>query len=135
MEAGEPLSPKNLNKIYGLLLAKYYGPEVYIDKSDAYAWMEFPHYYLDFYLYSYATSFSASIQIASEIRNGENDSSKRFVNFMESGNSDYPVEILKKAGVDLTDTAPYEAVSKIFNELMDEMERILGSGNGLTIDI
>ena len=135
VEAGEPLSPQNLNNIYGMLLAKYYGPEVHIEKSDSYAWMEFPHYYLDFYLYSYATSFSASIQIATEIRNGENDSSKRFVNFLESGNSDNPVEILKKAGVDLTDPAPYEAVSKIFNELMDEMERILDSGKGLTRDI
>jgi oligoendopeptidase F len=135
VEAGEPLSPQNLNKIYGMLLARYYGPEVHIEKSDAYAWMEYPHYYLDFYLYSYATSFSASIQIASEIRNGENDASKRFVNFLESGNSDYPVEILKKAGVDLTKPAPYEAVSKIFNELMDEMERILDSAKGPTRDI
>jgi oligoendopeptidase F len=108
---------------------------VHIEKSDTYAWMEYPHYYLDFYLYSYATSFSASIQIASEIRNGENNASKRFVNFLESGNSDYPVEILKKAGVDMTSPAPYEAVSKIFNELMDEMERILDSAKGQTRDI
>lgn len=127
VEAGEPLSPQDLNNLYGMLLSKYYGPEVLIEKPDTYAWMEYPHYYLDFYLYSYATSFSASIQIASEIRNGENDASKPFVNFLESGNSAHPVEILKKAGVDVTCPAPYEAVSNIFNELMDEMERILDS--------
>jgi len=127
VEAGEPLSPQNLNENYGLLLSKYYGPEVYIEESDTYAWMEYPHYYLDFYLYSYATSFSASIQIASNIRNGDTDASNRFMDFLKAGNSDYPVEILKKAGVDMTSPAPYEAVAALLNELMDDMERILNS--------
>lgn len=124
-EAGEPLSPQLLNDTYGMLLSKYYGPELIIEESDTYAWMEYPHYYLDFYLYSYATSFSASIQIASEIRNGEAGAGKRFMDFLEAGNSDYPVEILKKAGVDMTTPAPYKAVSTLLDELMDEMERIL----------
>ena len=89
--------------------------------------MEYPHYYLDYYLYSYATSFSAAIQIASDIRNGGADATKRFITFLEAGNSDYPVEILKKAGVDMTSPTPYEAVSKTLNDLMDEMERILNA--------
>jgi oligoendopeptidase F len=125
VESGEPLSPQLLNDSYGMLLSKYSGPEVIIEKSDTYAWMEYPHYYLDYYLYSYATSFSAAIQIASDIRNGGADATKRFITFLEAGNSDYPVEILKKAGVDMTSPTPYEAVSKTLNDLMDEMERIL----------
>jgi len=125
VEAGESLSPPKLNETYRDLLAKYNGPEVYIVDSDTYAWMEYPHYYLDFYLYSYATSFSASIQIASDIRNGEAEAAEQLINFLEAGSSDYPVETLKKAGVDMTSPAPYKAVAKTLNDLMDEMERLL----------
>jgi oligoendopeptidase F len=108
-----------LNDQYERLLTKYYGPEVVIEKSDTYAWMEYPHYYLDFYLYSYATSFSAGIQIASDINSEGTPATERFMQFLESGNSDYPVDILKKAGVDMTSPLPYQSVSKMMNDLMD----------------
>lgn len=127
VEAGKPLNPQFLNETYGKLLSKYYGPVVVIKESDTYAWMEYPHYYLDFYLYSYATSFSASVQIASDIINGGSDATGSFINFLKAGNSAYPVELLKKSGVDLTSPAPYEVVAALLHDLMDEMENILNS--------
>lgn len=119
VESGESLSPQFLNNQYKELLSKYYGPEVYINELDSYAWMEYPHYYLDFYLYSYSTSFSAAIQIAREIKEEGAPARESFIEFLESGNSDYPTEILKEAGVDLGSPIPYQAVSQMMNELMD----------------
>jgi len=87
--------------------------------------MEYPHYYLDYYLFSYATSFTASIQIASDIQNEGEVARDRFMDFLAAGNSDFPVDVLKKAGVDMTGSQPYEAVVVKLNEIMDEMEQIL----------
>jgi len=125
VENGEPLTSDALNSLYGELLIRYYGPEVYVEETDAYAWMEYPHYYLDYYLYSYVTSFTAAIQISSKIVNKEDRASEQFINFLIAGNSDYPVEVLKKAGVDMTTAEPYEVVVLRMNQLMDEMERVM----------
>lgn len=127
VEAGESLSPQELNENYGTLLAKYYGPGLNLDLSDSYAWMEYPHYYLDYYLYSYASSFAAALQIASDINNEGGPAIDRFIRFLEEGNSDRPVEILKRAGADMTKAEPYETVTQRMNELMDEMELLLQS--------
>lgn len=123
IESGATLSPRLLNEHYALLLSRYYGPDVYIDETDAYAWMEYPHYYLDYYLYSYATSFSAGVQIASDIREQGSPAVLGFMQFLEAGASDNPVAIVQVAGVDLTSPQPYEAVIKMMNELMDEIEK------------
>ncbi|MCK4748067.1 MAG: oligoendopeptidase F, partial [Bacteroidales bacterium] len=125
VENGEPLSAYKLNELYGQLLARYYGQGVSVEDADTYAWMEYPHYYLDYYLYSYATSFTAAIQIATNIRSEGDRATEKFLKFLEAGNSDYPVEMLKKAGVDMTSSQPYEAVARMMNELMDEMELLL----------
>ena len=125
VENGEPLTSDALNSLYGELLIRYYGPEVYVEETDTYAWMEYPHYYLDYYLYSYVTSFTAAIQISSKILNKEDRASEQFMNFLKAGNSDYPVEVLKKAGVDMTTADPYEVAFLRMNQLMDEMERVM----------
>ena len=127
VENGGSLTAESLNQHYGQLLAKYYGPEVTLTEIDNYAWMEYPHYYLDYYLFSYATSATAAIQIAAAIDNQGDSAKNRFMEFLCSGNSDYPLEILKKAGVDMDGEEPYEAVVTRMNELMDEMEQILKS--------
>ena len=125
VENDEPLSAIVLSEMYGKLLTEYYGDHICITDVDKYAWLEYPHYYLDYYLYSYATSFAASVQIASNIYKEGDPAVFRFIDFLEAGNSDYPVEVIKKAGVDLTTQLPYEAVSIMMNELMDEIEKTL----------
>jgi len=125
VENGNPLSAEKLGELYAELLALYYGPDVTIDETDKYVWMEWPHYYLDYYLYSYATSFAAAIQIAGNIQQEGDPAIQRFNAFLEAGNSDYPVEVLKKAGVDMTSPQPYIAVAEKMNQLMDEMEKMI----------
>jgi len=125
VENGGLLSAKELCETYGKLSALYYGEDVTINELDKNFWLEFPHYYLDYYLYSYATSFSASIQIASNIVNEGEPAIKQFMDFLKAGNSDYPVEVIKKAGVDLTKPQPYEALAKKMNEFLDEMEKLI----------
>lgn len=127
VENGESLQASVLNEMYSALLAKYYGPAVHIEKADSYAWMEYPHYYLDFYLYSYSTSFSAAVQIASDITSKGESARNGFMEFLKTGNSEYPLESLKKAGVDMTSTLPYEATSRKMNKLLDEMEKLIAA--------
>jgi len=121
IETGNPLSTEMLNDLYGKLLKQYYGDEVTITKIDEASWLEWPHFYLNYYLYSYATSFSASIQLATNILNEGKPAIQRFNKLLEAGNSALPVEILKTAGVDMMETAPYEAVAEKMNALMDEL--------------
>lgn len=125
VENGESLTAYELSELYGQLLNQYYGEDVTIDETDKLSWLEWPHYYLDYYLYSYATSFASSIQIATNIINEGKPAIQRFNRFLEAGNSDYPVEILKKAGVDITTPQPYNAVANKMNDLMDEMEKLV----------
>jgi len=126
VENGGSLSADELSEMYRILLQEYYGPDVTIDQIDTFGWLEWPHYYLDYYLYSYAASFAASIQIASNIVEEGKPAVSKFINFLEAGTSDYPVEVLKKAGVDLTKPEPYEAAAIKMNELMDELEKLSG---------
>ena len=129
VERGESLQAGVLNEMYAALLAKYYGPAVHIEKTDSYAWMEYPHYYLDYYLYSYATSFSASVQIAMDLASKDETAREGFMDFLRTGNSEYPVESLRKAGVDMCSPLPYEAVTLKMNELLDEMEQLIANMN------
>lgn len=125
VENGEPLSADKLGDLYGELSALYYGADVKISETDKFVWMEWPHYYLDYYLYTYATSFAAAVQIAENIRNEGDPAIKQFNTFLAAGSSDYPVNVLQKAGVDMTIPEPYEVVAKRMNELMDEMEKMM----------
>lgn len=127
VERGESLQANVLNEMYTALLIKYYGPAVHIEKTDSYAWMEYPHYYLDYYLYSYATSFSAAVQIASDLVTENENAREGFMDFLKTGNSEYPVESLRKAGVDMCSPLPYEAVTFKMNELLDEMEELIAN--------
>lgn len=127
LEHGESISATIYNELYKTLLIKYYGESVTVNDIDSYAWMEYPHFYLDYYLYSYATSFAASIQISSDILTKGEAGFLRFEHFLKAGISDYPVEIIKKAGVDLLSAEPYNAVAEKLNELMDEMEKLISN--------
>ncbi len=120
VEAGESLTAEDLCNAYGTLASKYYGKDITITEADKYSWLEWPHYYLDYYLFSYGTSFSASLQIASDILNEGEPAIQRFNDFLETGSSDYPINLLKKSGVDLTSSEPYDAVANKMDELMDE---------------
>ena len=84
-----------------------------------------PHFYYNFYVYQYATSFTASAAISELVLAGDKDATRRYIELLKSGGSDYPIELLKKAGVDMTTSLPFELTMRKMNFVMDEMEKIL----------
>ncbi len=87
--------------------------------------MFIPHFYYNFYVYQYATAFTASAAISEQVLSGDQAATKRFIQFLSSGSTDYPINLLKKAGVDMTTSEPFELTMKKMNRVMDEMEKIL----------
>ncbi len=119
---GIPLTNKSLSDIYHDLNIKYYGPGIEVDKNIDIEWARVPHFYSAFYVYKYALGFSAAASLASKIFGGDSAAIKRYLEFLSSGGSDYPLDLLKKAGVDMASPLPVENALGIFSDLVDEME-------------
>jgi oligoendopeptidase F len=135
VEHGETLTGDNLSALYLKLVREYYGSEQGICRVDdiiAYEWEYIPHFYANFYVYQYATSLVASTSLAKAIRAEAGTSSTKavdaYLTLLKSGGSDYPVEELKKAGVDMTTSVPFQAAMAEMNSTMDQMEKILAKG-------
>jgi oligoendopeptidase F len=131
-EKGLPLTGETLSKMYMDLVKSYYGSDKGICKIDNYIEMEWayiPHFYYNFYVYQYSTSFTASIALAEKVMSGDADALKRYIDFLSAGGSDYPIELLKKAGVDMTTADPLEKTIASMNKVMDEIEKILDKKN------
>lgn len=135
-ERGEPLTGERLSTLYLGLLREYYGVAqgvCAIDDLYAVEWTLVPHFYRNFYVYQYATSITASAQIAAGMRaeSGARKPATRardaFLRMLSAGSSKYPIELLKDAGVDMTTSAPFTAAMKQMNGLMDEMEQLLAA--------
>ena len=122
-EKGLPLTAQDYNAKWHELNVKYFGPDMVVDSDIDVEWSRIPHFYSDFYVYQYATGYAAASAFANSILNGEKDAVEKYVGFLKSGGSDYPIEILKKAGVDMTTSKPLEATINRFNELLDMLEK------------
>lgn len=122
---GEPLTPELLAKIYHDLNVLYYGSDVVIDTEVDIEWARIPHFYNSFYVYKYATGFSAAVTLSQQIIKEGEAAVKRYLEFLSSGGSDYPLNLLKKAGADLSTPAPIESALKVFASLVDEMEKLM----------
>ncbi|MBO8159905.1 oligoendopeptidase F [Thermosyntropha sp.] len=125
VEKGEPVTVDEFCRIYRDLNRFYYGDEVVLDDEIALEWARIPHFYTAFYVYKYATGFSAATAIKQHITQEGEEAVKRYMEFLQAGGSDYPLNILKRAGVDLTTSAPVEEALKYFASLVDKMESIL----------
>jgi oligoendopeptidase F len=128
VEKGEPLTGDSLSKLYGEIVRKYYGHDAGICIVDDYVdneWAFIPHFYNSFYVFQYATSFTASAALSEKVLAGEPGATDRYLKFISSGKSKYPVELLKDAGVDMTTDEPLELTVKKMNRVMDEMEKLL----------
>jgi len=127
-ERGEPLTGDTLTALYGDILKQYYGHDrgvCLIDDLYAVEWAYIPHFYYDFYVYQYSTSFTAATALAEEVLAGKQDAAQRYLDFISAGGSDYPIELLKKAGVDVTTPEPFQKTMAAMNRTMDEIESIL----------
>ena len=127
VEAGEPLTLDELNALYGEIFAAY-NPGVVIDDGVRISWGRVPHFYNAFYVYQYATGISAAIALASKIRDEGEPAARRFIELLESGGSDDPLVLLKKAGVDLTTPEPVQAALAEFDRIVAEMESLVDRG-------
>ncbi len=128
VERREPVTGDTLTDLYGRILKDYYGHEkgvCQIDDLYAVEWAYIPHFYYNFYVYQYSTSFTAATALAEEVFSGVDGAVERYLDFISAGGSDYPVEILKKAGVDMTTSGPFEKTMLAMNRTMDEIEAIL----------
>ena len=124
VEAGDALTPETLGELYLELNKKYYGPEVEMDDNICVEWARIPHFYSAFYVYKYATGFSAATAIKQSILEEGQPAVDRYLNFLKSGSSDYPINLLQKAGVDLTTPEPVEKALTYFGQLLDEFEKL-----------
>lgn len=119
IDAGHPLTSEDLCKIYHDLNVKYFGEDMVIDKEIDMEWARIPHFYSDFYVYQYATGYSAANSFVKQILENGEEAVEKYKGFLKAGGSDYPINILKNAGVDMTTPKPIEDTIKRFNELLD----------------
>lgn len=125
---GEPLSGKRFTEIYCKLLRQYHGSEqgvMAIDPTVCQEWAFISHFYRPFYVYQYATSISAAQYFADQILAGKPGALETYLGVLKSGGAVPPYALLKRAGLDMASAAPYEAVVRRMNSIIDEMERLL----------
>jgi oligoendopeptidase F len=125
---GQPLTGDVLAKLYLDVTKKYYGHDqgvAIVDDYIAHEWSYVPHFYRDFYVFQYATSFTASLALAEKVMAGDEAAKKRYLTFLASGGSKYPIDLLKEAGVDMTTDEPLDLTIQKMNRVMDEMEKLL----------
>ena len=123
-EAGEPLTGDVLCRWYGDLVRKYYGPELSMDESAPAEGLRIPHFYRNFYVYTYATSHCAATNIGRRILKGQSGAIEGMMAFLSAGSSQYPLDILKLAGVDMTTPQPIEDTMNLFGELVGRFETL-----------
>ena len=125
-ESGEPLTHENLTKLYLELNKKYYGEDMVSDELIGYEWMRIPHFYYNFYVYQYATGYSAAVAIAHRILEEGEVAVNDYMKFLHSGCTDDPVSLLKIAGVDMATKEPINSALEVFDRVIGEMEGLVG---------
>lgn len=121
---GEAITSDFLCDLYGDLNLLYFGEEIVPDPEIKYEWARIPHFYYNYYVYQYATGFSAAIALSQRVLNGGEKEALDYLGFLKGGSSATPVELLKGAGVDMTDPGVVNDALKLFGELIDRMEKL-----------
>ncbi len=124
-EEGIPLTVDKLNSWYYDLNKKYFGDEVVVDKEIEIEWARIPHFYYNFYVYKYAIGFATSSALAKKVLEGGKQELNEYLGFLKAGSSDYPINILKKAGVDLTTPKPVDDAMSLFADTLKEFEKLI----------
>jgi oligoendopeptidase F len=128
VDRGEPLTGDALTKAYCDILKRYHGADqgvVAIDEPYCIEWAYIPHFYNPFYVYQYATAIAASALFAERVAGGDTQALERYLGMLRAGDSNYPYDLVKAAGVDLATAAPYQALVGRMNGIMDRIEAIL----------
>ena len=122
---GTPLTSEYLSEYYAELNTKYYGSEVEKDREIAFEWSRIPHFYYNYYVFQYATGFSAASALSDKIIKGEENALENYLGFLKAGSSDYPIEVMKKAGVDMTQADYIRDAMKVFEARLNEFEALI----------
>jgi oligoendopeptidase F len=127
VEAGEALTANVLNALYAEVFSDYYGDAVHTDELNQIEWSRIPHFLRsdNFYVYQYSTSFVAATALAKQILEEGEPARQRYLTMLKSGSNDYPIELLKKAGVDMTSSNPIKATVAVFDDLVGQLEQAL----------
>jgi oligoendopeptidase F len=134
-EKGQPITGESLDTLYMEISRKYYGHDkgvCIVDPEVAHEWAYIPHFYYNFYVFQYATSYTASAALSEKVLAGDAEATRRYLAFLSAGGSKYPIDLLKDAGVDMTTREPLELTVKKMNRIMDEIEKILDRTAGRT---
>ncbi len=126
-ERGETLTADRLCEIYYGLNREYFGETICVDREIELEWARIPHFYTPFYVYQYATGFSAAVALSERILKEGDCAVAQYRNFLKGGSSGYPLDLLRTAGVDMEQKAPIENALRIFTQYLDEMERLAGN--------
>ena len=126
---GQPLTADVLDEFYGNLNQRYYGDSVEPGGEIAMEWSRIPHFYYNFYVYQYATGFAAATALANKVVHGTEQERDAYINFLKSGSSDYPTEIMKRAGVDMTKADYLRDAFDTFEKRLNEFEKIVDELN------
>lgn len=125
LEDGGALTADYLCETYKKINELYYGPDVVVDDEIAMEWARIPHFYYNYYVFQYATGYSAAVALSEKILEEGKPAVDRYINFLKSGSSDYPLNVLKAAGVDMTTEEPVNNAMKLFSRLVDEMDKLI----------
>ena len=123
-EDGQPLTADALSAVYYELNQQYFGEDMVSDPLIAYEWCRIPHFYYNFYVYQYATSFAAAVAIAHRILEEGETAVRPYLEFLSSGCTDDPVSLLKIAGVDMSDGRPVDEALEVFDRAISELEAL-----------
>jgi len=123
-ENDEPLTLEAINEVYRSLNVKYYAPAMVIDQDIDIEWAWIPHFYMNFYVYQYSTGFAAALAFAKKLQSGCPQALEDYLGFLKAGDSDYPIEILKKAGLDMSSPEPVKDTMQVFERLVNELKKV-----------
>ena len=124
-EQGETLTAKTLNSLYHQLNKDYYGEDIVVDQDIEIEWSRIPHFYRRFYVYQYATGFSAAMALSRRILNEGEQAVQDYLQFLSGGSSTDPISLLKIAGVDMSTPDPVNSALELFGELITELEQLV----------
>jgi len=128
-ESGKPLTAEVMSEVCADLFAEGYGEDVVFDRDQiGITWAQFQHMYMNFYVYQYATGISAANTLAEGILKGGQEEVDRYLAFLSAGGSDYPLEVLKNAGVDMTSPEPVRKAFQVMESYIERLEALVDAG-------
>ena len=122
---GEPIPAAKLNQIYGDLNRDYFGGDIEVDEYISVEWARIPHFYMFYYVFQYATGFMSAVALSQKILNGSDEDREAYLNYLKAGESEYPIDVLKKAGVDMTNKDAMQKAMDVAREALEDLRKAI----------